>query len=53
MWVTVREAVMGALDSMTLADLARPRPAHPHPLPIHPTLPVAERPATTEPVPTA
>jgi Rrf2 family transcriptional regulator, cysteine metabolism repressor len=55
LWVKVREAVIGALDSMTLADLAGPQPAHPfHSLPIHPsTMPVAPRPASTEPIPHA
>ena len=55
LWVKVRQAVMGALDSMTLADLAGPVPAHPfHSLPIHPSsLPVAERPPITEPIPHA
>ncbi len=55
MWVKVRVAVMGALESMTLADLAGPVPTHPyHPLPIHPaSLSVAERPSTTEPIPHA
>ena len=55
LWVKVREAVMGALDSMTLADLAGPSPAHPyHSLPIHPSaLPVTDRSASTEPVPHA
>ncbi len=55
LWVKVREAVIGALDSMTLADLASPQPAHPfHSLPIHPsTLPMAPRPASTEPIPHA
>ena len=38
LWLRVRDAVIGALDSMTLADLARPRPAHP----FHPTLEVVE-----------
>ncbi len=55
LWVKVREAVIGALDSMTLADLAGPQPAHPfHSLPIHhSTLTVAERPSITEPIPHA
>ena len=55
MWVKVREAVMGALDSMTLADLAGPLPAHPfHSLPIHPSaLTVTDRSSITEPVPHA
>lgn len=55
MWVRVRDAVMGTLDAMTLADLAGPVPAHPyHASPIHPaSLPVLDRPATTEPVPNA
>ena len=53
-WVRVRTAVVGALDSMTLADLARPRPTHPyHPRVNVTALPVAERPASTEPLPTA
>lgn len=30
LWVRVRLAVVSALDSMTLADLATPRPEHPH-----------------------
>ena len=29
LWVKVRTAIVDALDSMTLADLARPRPRHP------------------------
>jgi Rrf2 family protein len=33
LWVKVRDAIAGALDSVTLADLTRPRPM-PHP--IHP-----------------
>ncbi|MDQ3408076.1 MAG: Rrf2 family transcriptional regulator [Chloroflexota bacterium] len=33
LWSRVRDAVIGALDSFSLADLAQPRPAHPfHPL---------------------
>ncbi len=49
LWVRVRMAVYTALDSMSLAELARPRPSHPY----HPTagatrLPVAEPPAATE-----
>lgn len=33
LWSRVRDAVVGALDSLSLADLAQPRPAHPfHPL---------------------
>jgi len=33
LWTRVRDAVTAALDSMSLADLAEPRPAHPfHPL---------------------
>ncbi len=33
LWSRVRDAVIGALDSLSLADLAQPRPAHPfHPL---------------------
>lgn len=55
LWVKVRLAVIGALESMTLADLAGPVPAHPFHSPIiHlSSLPVAERPATTEPIPHA
>lgn len=54
LWVRVRMAVVGALDSMTLEELARPAPAHPYHPPLHATaLPVADRPASTEPVPTA
>jgi Rrf2 family transcriptional regulator, cysteine metabolism repressor len=51
LWVRVRDAVIGALDSMTLADLARPRPTHP----FHPTLQIIERPLerSEESVPTA
>jgi Rrf2 family protein len=33
LWLTVRNAITGALDSVTLADLAVPRPRHPY----HPT----------------
>jgi Rrf2 family protein len=54
LWVRVRTAVVGALDSMTLAELARPSRSHPYHPPVNATtLPVAERPASTEPVPTA
>ena len=38
LWVRVRDAVTGALDSMTLADLVPPRVAEPaNPSPIQPT----------------
>jgi DNA-binding IscR family transcriptional regulator len=38
LWVRVRDAVTGALDSMTLADLVPPRiPADPAAAPIRPT----------------
>jgi Rrf2 family protein len=52
LWLRVRDAVTAALDSMTLEELATPRPSHPyHSLPVHqPTLPAAERPATREPI---
>ena len=30
LWVRVRDAVVGALESVSLADLARPRAMHPH-----------------------
>jgi Rrf2 family protein len=54
LWVRVRTAVVSALESMTLAELARPRQSHPyHPPGKTTALPVADRPATTEPVPTA
>jgi Rrf2 family protein len=55
LWVRVRSAVVQALDSMTLSELALPRAAHPfHALPVHhATLPIAQRPAATEPVTTA
>jgi Rrf2 family protein len=40
LWSRVRDAVLAALDSMTLADLAGPRPRHPfHALPILAALP--------------
>jgi Rrf2 family cysteine metabolism transcriptional repressor len=32
LWVRVRDAITGALDSMTLADLAPERPIHPEPI---------------------
>jgi Rrf2 family protein len=60
LWLRVRDAVVGALDSMTLEELARPRSAHPyhsqpiHVLPIHqPTPPTAEPPAAQESITTA
>jgi Rrf2 family protein len=38
LWMTVRMAISGALDSITLADLAVPRPLHPfHSMPIQAT----------------
>ena len=30
LWLTVQKAISGALDSITLADLAVPRPSHPY-----------------------
>jgi Rrf2 family protein len=40
LWMTVQKAISGALDSITLADLATPRPSHPfHPMPIQLTQP--------------
>ena len=30
LWLTVQKAISGALDSVTLADLAVPRPRHPY-----------------------
>jgi Rrf2 family protein len=54
LWVRVRQAVVGALESMSLADLAPPRPAHPfHALPILTPSPDRDGPASTETVPTA
>jgi DNA-binding IscR family transcriptional regulator len=55
LWVRVRDAVVGALDSLTLADLARPRAMHPyHSLPLHPsTAAAADLPRTSEPVTSA
>jgi Rrf2 family protein len=45
LWMTVRNAISAALDSITLADLAAPRPLHPyHSLP----LPSAELAPTPE-----
>ncbi len=44
LWGRVRDAVIGALDSLSLAELAQPRPAHP----FHPGAPaqlVSHRPA--------
>jgi DNA-binding IscR family transcriptional regulator len=38
LWLTVRKAISGALESITLADLAVPRPLHPfHSVPIQVT----------------
>lgn len=35
LWLTVQRAISGALDSITLADLATPRPSHPfHSVPV-------------------
>lgn len=48
LWVRVRDAVTYALDSLTLAELAEPRPAHPH----H-SMPIPLQPAHKETVPTA
>ena len=51
LWNRVREAVVGALDSMTLAELAQPRPKHP----VHPDVliqsirPLSER-SSEEPI---
>jgi Rrf2 family cysteine metabolism transcriptional repressor len=52
LWLRVRDAVVTALDSMTLADLARPRALHPfHALPLAPsTTTDAGQPHTREPV---
>lgn len=54
LWIRVREAVVQALDSMTLLELAQPASAHPHhPTLIHPSTLTAGRPARTEPIPNA
>jgi Rrf2 family protein len=55
LWVRVRDAVVTALDSMTLADLSRPRALHPyHSLPLHPsTATETAQPQTREPVTSA
>jgi Rrf2 family cysteine metabolism transcriptional repressor len=45
LWMTVQRAISAALDSITLADLATPRPAHPfHSMPI----PLSQPTTTTE-----
>jgi Rrf2 family protein len=50
LWARVRDAIVVALDSMTLADLARPTAAHP----FHPLTPAPlETPRDKEPGPTA
>jgi Rrf2 family protein len=41
LWVRVRDAVVGALDSVSLADLAQPRASHPHHAPTLPMISVA------------
>ncbi len=54
LWIRVRQAVVQALDSMTLLELAQPASAHPHhPTLIHPTALSADRPSRTEPIPNA
>ena len=54
LWTRVRDAVLGALDSMTLAELAGPRPRHPfHALPVIAASPALTRlpaPDTKEPM---
>ena len=60
LWVRVRDAVVGALESISLADLARPRASHPHHAPALPIItlaaasasPVAAAPST-EGIPSA
>lgn len=53
LWVRVRDAVVQALDSLTLLELAGPVPAHPRSqLPISPAT-LLDRPIRTEPVPNA
>ena len=55
LWVRVRDAIAGALDSMTLADLVPPTPRIPPPTPIQPTQPGSpDRPVTDQtPPPTS
>jgi Rrf2 family protein len=54
LWHRVRQAVVQALDSLTLRELAGPIPAHPASrLPLHPPTLVADRPVRTEPLPNA
>jgi Rrf2 family protein len=54
LWLRVRDAVVQALDSLTLGELAGPVPAHPaRQLPIRPSTLLAGGPARTEPVPNA
>lgn len=48
LWVRVRDAVVGALESFSLADLARPRASHPHHAPL---LPVVSLAAAAAPAP--
>jgi Rrf2 family protein len=57
LWTRVRDAVLAALDSMTLAELAGPRPRHPfHALPVlativpHPAATALPTPDTKEPM---
>ncbi|MEA2621387.1 MAG: Rrf2 family transcriptional regulator, cysteine metabolism repressor [Chloroflexota bacterium] len=38
LWVRVRDAVVGALESVSLAELARPRASHPHHAPALPVV---------------
>jgi Rrf2 family transcriptional regulator, cysteine metabolism repressor len=54
LWVRVRMAVVAALDSMTLGDLARPIPQHPfHASAEATSLPLIERTSTKESIPSA
>jgi Rrf2 family protein len=54
LWHRVRQAVVQALDSLTLRELVGPVPAHPaSQLPIHPPTLVVDRPSPTEPIPNA
>jgi DNA-binding IscR family transcriptional regulator len=46
LWMTVQRAISDALDSITLADLATPRPSHP----FHSTaIPISQLTTTQEP----
>ena len=54
LWIRVRQAVVQALDSLTLLELTGPVPAHPlSQLPVSPSSLVVDRPVRTESLPNA